>query len=127
SAASEIPEHVVADQSIEVAKDSFAGRKIWERLSRDLETVIAKPWKVLPVLGGVIVDSSVEFVPLFRDAPHQRFGVEVWRRYPTGRCSGSLPQKLAGSARIQRNPSALDQGLRLRFRLRRQPGARLPA
>src|SRR5690606_20643142 len=33
SAASEIPEHVVADQSIEVAKDSFAGRKIWERPS----------------------------------------------------------------------------------------------
>lgn len=87
SAASEIPENVVADQSIEVAKDSFAGRKIWERLSRDLETVIAKPWKVLPVLGGVIVDSSVEFVPLFRDAP---ISASVWKSGAATRLAGAL-------------------------------------
>lgn len=69
TSASEIPGDVLTDQSIEAAKDSFKGRRTWERLARDLKTVIAKPWKVSSVLTGIVVDSAVEFVPLLRDTP----------------------------------------------------------
>ena len=87
SSASEIPEDVIADQSIEVATDRFKGRRIWERLTRDLKTVIAKPWKISSVLTGVIVDSTVEFVPLLRDAP---ISASVLKSGADTRLSGAL-------------------------------------
>src|SRR5690606_26518109 len=87
SSASDIPEDVIADQSIEAATDRFKGRRIWERLTRDLKTVIAKPWKISSVLTGVIVDSTVEFVPLLRDAP---ISASVLKSGADTRLSGAL-------------------------------------
>jgi len=87
SSASDIPGDVIADQSIEAATDRFKGRRIWERLTRDLKTVIAKPWKISSVLTGVIVDSTVEFVPLLRDAP---ISASVLKSGADTRLSGAL-------------------------------------
>lgn len=69
TSAGEIPGDITSDQLAEAAKDSFTGRRIWKRLSREVKTVIANPKNVLPVVAGVVVDSTLEFVPLVRDTP----------------------------------------------------------
>lgn len=100
SSASQIPEDVIADQSIEVAKDTFKGRRIWERLSRDLKAVIANPWKISSVLAGVIVDTTVEFVPLLRDAP---ISASVLKSGADTRLSGALDRFQRSLQEVQKS------------------------
>lgn len=100
SSASEIPEDVIADQSLEAAKDTFKGRRFWERLSRDLKAVIANPWKISSVLAGVIVDTTVEFVPLLRDAP---ISASVLKSGADTRLSGALDRFQRSLQEVQKS------------------------
>lgn len=65
----ELPQDQVTDQLTEAGKDSLSGRRTWERLSRDLDTLVAKPWKSLAVLKGMAIDAMVEISPPLRDNP----------------------------------------------------------
>lgn len=65
----DIPQGAAKDRALEAVKDVLEKRDWWERLKRDLSVLAHKPYKVLSVLKGVVIDATIEAVPPLRDSP----------------------------------------------------------
>ncbi|WP_233146651.1 hypothetical protein ACCM60_16990 [Pseudomonas chlororaphis subsp. aureofaciens] len=67
--AADIPKDVAQDRAKEVFKDVLDGRNWWERLKRDVKSVVSAPIKIFKVVKSAVVDAVAEAIPPLRDNP----------------------------------------------------------
>ncbi|AZE11287.1 hypothetical protein C4K10_3007 [Pseudomonas chlororaphis subsp. aureofaciens] len=67
--AADIPKDVAQDRAKEVFKDVLDGRNWWERLKRDVKSVVNAPIKIFKVVKSALVDAVAEAIPPLRDNP----------------------------------------------------------
>ncbi|WP_235184586.1 phospholipase effector Tle1 domain-containing protein [Pseudomonas chlororaphis] len=67
--AADIPKDVAQDRAKEVFKDVLDGHNWWERLKRDVKSVVSAPIKIFKVVKSAVVDAVAEAIPPLRDNP----------------------------------------------------------
>lgn len=88
ASASEVPADQAKEQAIESAKDALdPKRNWWERISRNLKSLLHNPLKLAGLLKGAAIDASLEALAPVRDS---RFAAELLKTGADTRIQGAI-------------------------------------
>lgn len=68
SEAMDIPEDIAGEQAVKGARDALTGRNWWQRMQREVGSLVDKPWKALKTLRDTLINSAAEAVEPIRDS-----------------------------------------------------------
>lgn len=103
SEVTEIPGDVAGDQALKGIRDGLVGRSWWQRMQREVSSLMDKPWRALKTLRDTLINSAAEAFEPIRDsrwsASLLKTGVDtrlegalsVFNREITSLNSGTMP------------------------------------
>ncbi len=68
SEVTDIPGDVAGEQALKGVRDGLAGRSWWQRMQREVGSLVDKPWKALKTLRDTLLNSAAEALEPIRDS-----------------------------------------------------------